>query len=498
MGERALRLRLGVFLGGSLIALAGLVVLFGGTPQLFSTDAKYAILFPEAPGIGPGIPIRKSGVRIGQVTALELDPDTGQVRVRIAVNRKYRPRVSEEPVISRGLLSGDTAIDFLPKLDAEGRPVPRGDEWPPGSDIPGVPPITPRSLINPASQAITNAQQQLDKITKTFERFEQAAPKIERAADEAADLFKEVRTFIPELRRTNQRLQNLIGGDLPPPRPGEVVPIGFMTAAQPPDAGDPNIRALIRDAQEALRTIRPAIEDFRITMRKLEPDLTAAVRSARQTFDSANEVLSPENRKEVAELLKNLNAVSANVIKFAVSLNTVLDSADKTLKNIDAQVTQAGLVVGDIRAVTKPLATRAENMVKSVADSADELSKLIVEVRGVVGAFAKEDGTVQKLLTDPGVYRNLDDAAASLARILARSEKITRDLEVFADKVARRPELIGVGGALRPSAGLKELPGAPSYRADWPPASSARPFAGPYWLPPPQDGPPPPVQGYKP
>ena len=57
-----------------------------------------------------------------------------------------------------------------------------------------------------------------------------------RAADEAADLFKEIRTFVPELRRTNQRLQNLIGGDLPPPAaPGGVTPIGFVTsAAQPP------------------------------------------------------------------------------------------------------------------------------------------------------------------------------------------------------------------------------------------------------------------------
>ena len=79
------------------------------------------------------------------------------------------------------------------------------------------------------------------------------------------------------------------------------------------------------------------------------------------------------------------------------------------------------------------------------------------------------------------MYQNLDAAAGSLARVMARSEKIARDLEVFADKVARRPELIGVGGALRPSAGLKESPFAPvprdlpSYRPEWPPAIPARP-----------------------
>src|SRR6266545_5277125 len=399
MADRALRLRLGLFMSGSLILLAGLVVLFGGAPQVFSTDAKYSVLFPEAPGIGPGTPIRKSGVRIGQVTALELDPESGQVRVRIAVDRKYLPRKSEEPHITRGLLSGDTAIDFLPKLGEDGQPVPRAEAWPPGSDIPGVPPITPRTLLNQTTLAA--AQQSLDKITRAFERFEQVAPKVERTADEATALFKDIRDFIPELRKTNQRLQGLIGGDLPP-KAGPVVPAGGLvtTAAQPPDAGEPNLRALIRDAQDALGTIRPAVEDFRATMRRLEPELTAAAKGARGAFEGFNEVLSPENRKQFNELLKNLNTVSTNIIKFALSLNTVLDQAEKTLKNIDAQVTQVGLVVGDVRAVTKPLAARAENLVKSVGDSADDLSKLLAEIRGVVGAFAKENGTIQKLITD--------------------------------------------------------------------------------------------------
>jgi ABC-type transporter Mla subunit MlaD len=496
MAERALRLRLGLFMGASLLALAGLVVLFGGAPRLFSSDVKYSVMFPEAPGIGPGSPIRKSGVRIGQVTAVELDPGTGQVRVRVALDKKYLPRRTEEPTITRGILSGDTAIDFLPKLNEDGQPVPRGDEWPPGSDIPGVPPFSPRSLLTPASAAFANAQQSLDKITRTFQQFEKVAPKLERTAEEATGLFADVRAFIPELRKTNLKIQGLIGPDAPPaPKVGPVVPVGLW---QPPDAGEPSIKALIRDAQEAVRSVRPAVDDFRATMRRLEPDLLATAKGARAAVDGVNDLLSPENRKQFAEVLKNINAVSGNVLKFAVSLGSVLDQAEKTLKNIDAQITNAGLVVADVRAVTKPLAARAEGLVASVTESAADLSKLLVEIRAVVGPFAKGTGTIPKLINDPAVYQNLDAAAASLARILARSEKITRDLEVFADKVARRPELIGVGGALRPSGGLKDLPaGATGYRPDWPPASGARPH-GAHWLPPPQDGPPPPVQGYKP
>ena len=117
--------------------------------------------------------------------------------------------------------------------------------------------------------------------------------------------------------------------------------------------------------------------------------------------------------------------------------------------------------------------------------------------RVAVQQFSRQDGSLQKLLSDPQLYQDLDAAAVSLARVMGRAEKIAKDLEVFADKVARRPELIGVGGAVRPSSGLKDLPNSPAatYRPDIPPAvPSYRPAPG--WLGEPKS--PPPIQGYPP
>jgi hypothetical protein len=37
-------------------------------------------------------------------------------------------------------------------------------------------------------------------------------------------------------------------------------------------------------------------------------------------------------------------------------------------------------------------------------------------------------------------------------------DRILKDLETFADKLARHPELLGVRGAIRPSEGLKQPP----------------------------------------
>ena len=43
-----------------------------------------------------------------------------------------------------------------------------------------------------------------------------------------------------------------------------------------------------------------------------------------------------------------------------------------------------------------------------------------------------------------------------ITKVVPRFDRILRDIEVFADKIARHPETIGIGGAVRPSAGLKE------------------------------------------
>ena len=342
-------------------------------------------------------------------------------------------------------------------------------------------------------------------MVATFERLGEVSPKLEKALEEIARVAEEVRLFMPELKKTNDRIQNFIGGDPKGPKPGDV-------AFQDEPAQD-NLRTLIRDVRALVATIRPAVGDIREAVEKLEPEIAAATKSARATLDKAgttfdkagtvidkagtaidnvNAVLSPENRKQVDELLKNLNGIGTNVLRLSAGFQSLLDEAERTVKNFDKRTELTADVLADIRKFTQPLAAQSEGLVRDVAESAGQLNKIITEVREVVRVFARENGTVQKLLSDPGVYHNLDAASVALARVLARADKIAADLEVFADKVARRPELIGVGGALRPSSGLKGSPFAPalvpnelpSYRPDWPPALPARQ--------------PPPVQGYPP
>lgn len=491
MAERALRRKLGVFVAGTIAVLTALVVLFGGTPTVFDTRAKYTVLYPEAPGIASGTPVRKSGVRIGQVTGIDIDENSGQVRVTIEVEDKYRPRLNEEPAIARGLLSGDTTLDFIPKVDEKNQPMPRAEAIPPNSEIVGVAPLNTQRILNQAQGAIPNAQEVLVKFSSTLSRFEAVGPKAEKALDEIAAFARLARELVPELRETNKRVQDFIGSDGPPDPKN--VDIALKKADEPEPA---NLKTLVREVQEFVKTYKPLGEDLRGLLKVVEPELTTALKSLRQLSERAGtfltdenrkaltetlkqlqvastELLSDENRKNVNQILKNVNAGSDDLTKTIRLAAILLDRAEGTLKELNARLAEAKGLFANLDKATKPLADNAEPVIKNIAMAAENLSKTLVDARAAIGAFNKADGSFGKVLNDPQLYNQLVDAASNLNRTLLRAEKIAKDLEVFADKVARKPEIIGIGGALRPSTGLKEAPTAPLGPVPYPNAAPA-------------------------
>ena len=479
MAERALRRRLGIFVAATIAALTGLVVLFGGAPTVFNARTKYTVLYPEAPGVAAGTPVRKSGVRIGRVTAVDIDESSGEVRVNIEVENKYLPRQSEEPAISRGLLSGDTAIDFIPKTDEKGQPMPRSDAIPPNADIAGVRPLNTQRLLNQAQGAIPNAQDALIKFSATMSRFDAVGPKAEKALDEIAAFARLARELVPELRETNKRVQDFIGADGPPDPKNQDVALRRADDAEPA-----NLKTLVREIQDFVKTYKPLGEDLRALLKVAEPELTAALKSLKMLTDRAGlfltddnrkalteilatfqkasaDLLSEENKKNVNAILKNVNAGSEDLTKTIRLAAILLDRAEGTLKELNGRLAEAKGLIANLDKASKPIAEGAEPIMKNIALAAENLSKTLIDARSAIAAFNKADGTVGKILNDPLLYNQLVDAASNLNRTLTRAEKIAKDLEVFADKVARKPEVIGIGGALRPSTGLKESPTAP-------------------------------------
>lgn len=113
MDERVLRLRLGVVVLAAAAITGFLVILFSDTPLPTSSRYNIYVLFPSAPGVTVGTPVRKSGVTIGRVTNVEL-LEPGGVRVTASIDGKYKILDSERCRIASASVLGDAILEFVP------------------------------------------------------------------------------------------------------------------------------------------------------------------------------------------------------------------------------------------------------------------------------------------------------------------------------------------------------------------------------------------------
>lgn len=483
MAERNLRVRLGAFLVLSMVGVAGLVILFGGSPRMFTNQVRYTIVFAEAPGLAIGTPVRKSGVRIGEVSSIDLDEATGAVKIAIVVDPRHRPRPSEIATIARGILNGDTTLDFVPRTKPGSEPEPPADPYPPDATFPGETPINARGLLTQASEVLPTAQESLVRIQQSFKRFEEATPKVENALDHFASMSDEAQQLLRDLRITNTKFQELLGSSEPvlsphhvlaqmgtPPLPGVSPPPPPRPGpdAVKPDPASPTVRAALSEIIGFIRDIRPIADQLETLLRTDGRELGRVARSIQATSDNLNTFLTPENQKNVTGVLKNLNEASSDLTKTIRLAAILIDQSERTMRSLNDRLTQGERVLNNLDMATKPIAENAESIVRDVQSTvrslnaaADQLNSSLTSAQEIMKSASRSEGTVQKLLTDPALFNNLNAAAFEATRTLLRVEKIAKDLEVFADKIARRPELIGLGGVARPSTGLKNAPMAP-------------------------------------
>ena len=188
-------------------------------------------------------------------------------------------------------------------------------------------------------------------------------------------------------------------------------------------------------------------------------EFTLTMRSANETLGQANVMLSdPRHRKSLEAAvtaipeLVNETRDAVRVVRLAVG------KVDSNLTNLSD--------------VTGPLAKNSQTMMLKLTRTISNLDSLTTELSSFTGMLSAEDGSLKKLISDPSLYRNLNQSAAGLAVLMKNADPILRDLRVFSDKVARHPELIGVRGAFRGSSGLKEVPPergtVPARNAAWP------------------------------
>ncbi len=415
MNEQAIRFRLGIFVLGALLLLGVLIILFGGYPTYFKPAHAFTITFDNAPGVSAGTPVRRSGVRIGEVHKVVLDDVTGKVNVDISVSEEHTIRRQDEPVLVQGLLGGDTSIDFVPRTVAAGKP-PLAGAVAPGSVIQGLTRADAGTLVQRTAEIMPPARATLDDAQNTLRDFDKLTPLMEQVLTEYRDLGKATRTAVPDFRRTNDELQL------------------------------------------AARNWGKVGERMDVLLATNEDKIVKSIDRLQETLKRVNDVFNDENQKNLSQTLRNVRTGTDRLDSIARNTETLLKDSQETMKRVNKSLIRSDEVLQNMEKITKPMALRSENILKNLEESTDKLNRILGDLNGIMQAMNRSDGTVLRLLNDPSLYNNLNTTTLMINRILPRLDHVLRDVEVFADKIARHPEALGLGGIVRPGTGLKGPP----------------------------------------
>jgi phospholipid/cholesterol/gamma-HCH transport system substrate-binding protein len=419
MNDQAIRFRFGIFVLASLILLAVLTILFGGFPSYFKRTESYTIVFANAQGVAPGTPVRRSGVRIGEVRSVALDNDTGKVQVVIGIDDKYFLRKGDRPTLVVGLLGGDASIAFTPPEDAKlDDPTPVA----PGAVLQGVTPLDAGTLIQKTADLVQPAQEAVLEIRKVFQSINKMTPVVEETLKDFREIGKMAKQVGPDLQKASEEIQ--------------------VTA----------------------RVWGKVGERTDVLLKTNEDKIVKSIDRMEEALKRINTLFSDENQKLVQDTLKNVRNGSQQLDSIAKDTGELVKDTRVTLKQVGESLKKADAAITDLQKALKPLGDRGPTILKNVEEGTDNLNKTLKDLRELIQVVARGDGTVQKLLSDPALYNNLNDSAIMVTKILPRLDRVLRDVEIFADKLARHPELIGLRGAIVPSIGLKESPSVIPYR----------------------------------
>jgi phospholipid/cholesterol/gamma-HCH transport system substrate-binding protein len=209
MNERVMQFRIGLFVIVSGLVLTMMVVWFGETPSLLRDQVYLKVRYAEAPGVLEGVPVRKSGIRIGEVMTIAFDERPGQpdgVIVTLALERRYHLRVGSVPRLTRSLI-GDVAIDMEPGTS---------DDFIATGKTPATAPVVEGQVAPDPSKALAAATKAFEKAGDTLQSINDAAAglsKLTKSADNLDRLLTTWNTTGQDVSGAAQGIKRFIGAN---------------------------------------------------------------------------------------------------------------------------------------------------------------------------------------------------------------------------------------------------------------------------------------------
>lgn len=308
--------KVGLFLTMGLTLLLIASFFLGGWRFRWERGRIYYAELPDAHRIGPESHVELSGVRIGKVEAIELDPKTYRVRAKLRIRRDLQ---LYDDALLRIRTSGFLGDRFL-EID----PGRSGKELPEGSLIPRS--VAPLSL-----------EEILDSLTPVVENLKAITADLQRVS--GSPQFQEgITVTLAHLEQLSNQLNKLVEGNRE------------------------NLNRIVADIRETLSYLK-------IHLPRLSQELFSGVREARSTIGELRPVLQRIGDRidkisgDFENTISRINAVIARVEQGEGTVGTLLTDRD-TAENVREAASTLGSIARSYRELRTIIEYRgqAENL----------------------------------------------------------------------------------------------------------------------------------------
>jgi phospholipid/cholesterol/gamma-HCH transport system substrate-binding protein len=285
-----------------------------------------------------------------------------------------------------------------------------------------------RQNLQTALRNVSNASQRLDGLVKETETLIKESQKtVQTTTDRIDSVGRNADGFITETRQAVKS----VGDQL-------------TSATKNADAFFTEARTAVKSVSDRIDSVGKNTEEF----------LTEAKQSAKVITDRVD--ATGKNADQlITETRQTIKIVGERVDSAGRNADELMKEGRVTVQRLNETLARSDEVIANLQTATRPLAERAPVVMKNLEDSSLRINQITYNIAEFSKALNQGDGTLRRLIVDPALYNSLNDTVMGINRSVTRFDCLVRDLEVFADKIARHPELLGVSGAVSGSAGLK-------------------------------------------
>jgi phospholipid/cholesterol/gamma-HCH transport system substrate-binding protein len=274
----------------------------------------------------------------------------------------------------------------------------------------------------------------MEDIRNSLRRLERMTPLMEDTMREYRDLAHDARGTIPELRKTNDEVRDL---------------------SKSLREALPDFRRDADDLAATARTYTRLGERIDVLVQTNQDKVVKAIDHLNEILQRVSNLLTEENQRNFSTILKNVSNASTQFDEIAKNTADITREGRTTVRRLNDTLVRADDTMNNIQKATKPLAERGDSIVRNADEALIRLNRTLADTNALIHAVGQSDGTIYRLLTDPTLYNRLDEILCMFQKSTPRIDHILQDFQVFADKLARHPESLGIRGAVAPGPGIK-------------------------------------------